>query len=376
MSDNRYQFYATDKDIFDLLACAKQKLTEGVLREVARDRGIFFSPHDGRDDLVEAISQLPFTLNELIDLMDRRETSRRSENTTSITLDADISVDELKSAVREYKDDVGATEKVGVHQKGGTGLVLNVGYDDMDYSRTRLIQRQRRDATIEFVKQDGKTIVRLPASEKSKRIVEDLTGRIESRRRAPITRQAIELDPSFTTDERTTFFTRLISEIPNHKLYGVTNLKIAPSVRPESDIDAIDLDEDERAEASSQMLIVVRSMALNGENLIASKEYQSLRNRGFFITSITWKARRTAVPYDVAHLHAEFEDGEVGKGFKYSVKGAYRFQQGSYTKTVRPINNDEREILYVLMEETARKVLLDMQVERSTSSPTNEESTT
>lgn len=376
MSDNRYQFYATDKDIFDLLACAKQKLTEGVLREIAGNRGIFLSPRDTRDDLVEAISRLPFTLNELLDLMDRRETSRRSENTTSITLDADISVDELKNAVAQYKEEVGATEKVNSHKKGGSGLVLNVEYDEMDYSRTRLIQRQRHDATIEFAQQDGKTIVRLPASEKSKRIVENLTSRIEDSRRVSITRQAVELDPDFTADERTTFFTRLISELPDHKLYGVTSLKIAPSARADGDIDATDLDEDEHAEANQEMLTIVRSMVLNGENLILSKEYQALRKRGFFITSITWKARRTAVPYDAANLHAEFEDGDAGKGFKYSVKGAYRFQQGSYTKTVRPVNEDERKIFYVLMEETARKVLLDMKVKRSSDPPAKEGSTT
>lgn len=149
---------------------------------------------------------------------------------------------------------------------------MNVEYDDMDYSRTRLIQRQRQDATIEFFRQGGKTIVRLPASEKSKRIVEDLTGRIESRRRTPIVREAIELDADFTADERTTFFMRLISELPGHRLYGVTNLKIAPSLRPDDELDEDDLDEDVRAEASEKLLVIVRSMALSGENLIASKE--------------------------------------------------------------------------------------------------------
>ena len=365
MTENFYQFYATDKDIFDLLACAKRKLTDGVLREIARDRGIFFSPHDTRDDLAEAISQLSFTLNELLDLMGRRETSPRNEKTTSISLDADISIDELKAVVKEYKDDVGATENVDSHQKGSAGLVLNVEYDEMDYSRTRLIQRQRHDATIEFVQKNGKTIIRLPASEKSKRIVEDLTGRIEGRRRAPIVRHAIELAPDFTADERTTFFTRLISEFPGHKLNGVTNLKIAPSARPENDVDGTDLDEDERDEASHEMLVIVRSMALNGENLIASKEYQSLRSRGFYITSITWRTQQTAIPYDAPHLHAEFEDGEGGKDFKYSVKGAYRFQSGSFTKTVRPVDDAEREELYVLVETTARKILLDMQAKRA-----------
>ncbi|HDR9355898.1 TPA: hypothetical protein QDB44_001748 [Burkholderia vietnamiensis] len=365
MPDNTQQFYATDKDIFDLLACAKRSLTEGVLREIARERGIFFSPHDTRDDLVEAISELPFTLNELLEIMGRRESSRRAEKTTSVTLDANIPVEELKAVVREYKDEVGTSEKVVSHSKGTDGLVMNVEYDDMDYSRTRLIQRQRQDATIEFFQQGGKTIVRLPASEKSKRIVEDLTGRIESRRRTPIVREAIELDADFTADERTTFFMRLISELPGHKLYGVTNLKIAPSLRPDDELDEDDLDEDVRAEASEKLLVIVRSMALSGENLIASKEYLSLKERGFYITSITWKSRQTTIPYDVPHLHAEFEDGENGRNFKYSVKGTYRFQEGEYTKTARPVDDGERESLYQLVEAAARTILLDMRAKRA-----------
>lgn len=377
MSENLNQFFATDKDIFDLLASAKQKLTDGVLRELARDRGIFFSPAETRDDLADALSLLPHTLNELLDLMDRRETSRRNEKTTTVTLAAEIGADDLKAVIKDYQEDVGPTEKLDSHQKGANELVLNVEYDDMDYSRTRLIQRQRHDATIKFVQQNGKTVVRLPASEKAKRIVENLTSRIESRWKAHVPREGIELDSEFDAEERTTFFTRLMSELPGYKLKGVTNLRIAPSKRSEadSDVDVLDLDEDEREDASMEMLVVVRSMALTGENLIASAEYQSLRKRGFYITSITWRADQTSIPYDAPHLHAEFEDGESGTGFKYSVKGAYRFQEGIYTKTVRPVDDTEREKLYGLIEATARLVLREMRERRSQSASSAGEAT-
>jgi hypothetical protein len=374
MPDTTQQFYATDKDIFDVLACAKRSLTDGVLREIARERGIFFSPHDTRDDLVEAISELPFTLNELQEVLGRRESPRRGEKTTSVILDANIAIDELKAVVREYKADVGDSENVVSHSKGADGLVMTVEYDDMDYSRTRLIQRQRLDSTIEFIQKGDKTVVRLPASPKSKQIVEDLTGRIESRRRAPIVREAIELDADFTADERTTFFMRLISELPDHKLNGVTNLKIAPSPRVDDDLDEDDLDEDATAEARQELLVIVKSMALSGENLIASKEYMSLRDRGFFITSVTWKTKEVKPSYDIPHLHAEFEDGENGKSFKYSVKGVYRFQEGEYTKTARPVDDAGREGLYELIESAARAILEDMKAKR-TPADTDEEPT-
>jgi hypothetical protein len=358
MSERQSQFFATDKDIFDLLASAKQKLTEGVLREIARDRGLFFSPSDSREELADALSLLPFTLNELVDLMDRRETSRRNEKTTTITLDASLEADDIKAAIKEYQEEVGPTEKVDSHLKGTDEVVLNVEYDEMDYSRTRLIQRQRHDATIKFLQQNGKTVVRLPASEKSQRIVENLTSRIESRRKAVVNRETIELDSDFDSVERTTFFTRLISELPGYKLKSVTNLRISPTRRSDAEADEEEeFDDDEREAASREMLVVVRSMALTGENLIASEEYQALRKRGFYITSITWRADKTSIPYDAPHLHAEFADGEAGTGFKYSVKGIYRFQEGSYTRTARPADDSERESLYGLLEATARKVV-------------------
>src|SRR5690554_6194595 len=112
MNERLNQFFATDKDIFDLLASAKKKLTDGVLREIARHRGIFYSEKDSRDDLVSSLSSLPFTLNDLLDLMDRRETTRRNEKTTTVTLAAEIEIEDIKAVIAEYEDEVGATEKV------------------------------------------------------------------------------------------------------------------------------------------------------------------------------------------------------------------------------------------------------------------------
>lgn len=367
MSKHLNQFFATDKDVFDLLASAKQKLTEGVLREIARDRGIFYSPNDTRDDLADALSLLPFTLYELLDLMERRETSRRNEKTTTITLDAQIEADDIKAAIKEYQEEVGPTERVDSHLKGAEEVVLNVEYDEMDYSRTRLIQRQKHDATIKFLQQGGKTVVRLPASEKSRRIVDNLTNRIESRRKETVPREIIELDPDFDAEERTTFFTRLMSELPGYALKGVTNLRISPSNRATATVEdeSEEIDDDEREIANQEMLVIVRSMALTGENLIASEEYQSLRKRGFFITSITWRAEQNSIPYDAPHLHAEFADSDEVTGFKYSVKGIYRFQEGLYTKTARPADDAEREKLYSLLEVTARKVLAEQRQKRA-----------
>ena len=48
MINNTLQYCATDKEIYDALMSAKQKIGEKVLLELANDRGIFFSPKDSR----------------------------------------------------------------------------------------------------------------------------------------------------------------------------------------------------------------------------------------------------------------------------------------------------------------------------------------
>ncbi|MXN28145.1 hypothetical protein [Delftia sp. CH05] len=366
MSEQLAQLYATDKDLHDLLASAKQRLTEAVLRELASERGIFYSPHDTRDDLVESISILPHTYQEVTELISRRETSRRNEKTTFVALDGEIPLKEIRDVVAEYQAEMGKAEKVDSHYRGANAVAMNLEYDEIDYSRTRLIQRTRQDATFTFTHEDGKTIVRFPATEKAQRVVDNLTDRVEKNRRAPLVRNAIMLDPDFTAHERTTFFTRLMAEMAGHKLNGVTKLRIAPS-EPQSDADEpVELDEDERAEAERNMLaVVVRSMGMSGENLMAAPEYQALKKRGFFVTAVTWKGLQTSPPYDKNHLHAEFQDGEKGKDFRLAIKGVYRSQEGGHTKSSRPVTDSERELLTKLIERTAQDVLADMRTTRA-----------
>lgn len=359
MSELLNQYYATDKDIFDLLMSGKQRLTETVLRELARDRGIFYSPFDTREDLVERLSMLPHDFNDVVSLMHRREHSRRGEKTTSVTLEAELSIDEIKDVVAEYQADVGATEKVTSHKKGADGFVVNVQYDEIDYSRTKLIQRQRHDAGIEFVREGGKTLVRLPATEKAQRVVATLKDKIEGKRRTVIPQEIIELTSIRDPEDRTSFFTKLISGLSGYRLRDVTSLRVSAgkSEEPEEDVEL----EDERDMAAEQeMLAFVRSMALSGQNLVASPEYQQLRASGFFITSITWSAEQTDSPQDLIVFHAAFDDGERGTGFKYAVKGVHRFQEGQHIKTIRQVEDHAKEVLLSLLEVTARSIFAEL----------------
>lgn len=363
MSNLLNQYCATDAEIHDMLISGKQRLTDSVLHELSRDRGIFYSPKATREILVNSLSLLTFDYADIEGIIKRRDSNQRSEKTTSLAFDVELSIDEVKEVIQEYQAEVIKTEKVTFHQKGAGGVVMNIEYDEYDYSRTRLIQRQRKDAGITIVSENGVTIVRMPATEKSKNIVRNLREKIESKKKKQLNVEEVNHLGLSGADDRTSFFTSLIASIPGYSLQTVTNLKVASSSN-EDENEAIDLnegeDDSEDASAKAEMLAVVHSVAIHGKNLVASEHYQQLRAGGFFITAITWRSKQLQPPYDMVQFDASFEDGLAGTGFRYGVRHANRLMSGEYAKNFKAVDDPEKSILFELIETTARKTLFDL----------------
>src|SRR5699024_272257 len=149
------------------------------LNELAKDRGIFYSPKSSRNDLIEEISIWTHDYNDITGLIEKRDYKKRNEKMTSVILPIELTVEEMKDIVKDYKKDVQKQEKVTSHQKGHDGIAINTEYDEYDYSKTRLIQRQRKDANIHIESKKGQTIIRMPASEKALNIVEGFKNKVE-----------------------------------------------------------------------------------------------------------------------------------------------------------------------------------------------------
>lgn len=359
MIDALRQYCATDKEIHDLLISGKQKLTETKLLELARDRGIFYSFKSPREELVLFIATLPHDYHDIIGIIDQREYNKRGEKTTSVELITKIDIEDINEIVEKYKSDVVGTEKITHHKKGQDGFVMNIGYDEYDYSKTTLIQRQRRDAEIEFIVKEGGVIIRMPATEKAKHVVDDLRKRVEQKTLREVPFQKIELSQLTNSAKRTSFFTSLISKIQGFTLETVINLKVASGFSSEEDEDFDLDDEDETTVARDEMLAIVHSVALNGMNLVASKQYQELQEGGFYITSITWRSKQNISPYSMIQFDASFDNPKEGTGFKYSVRMAELQKRGAgYSKLFKSVEDERfKAELFKLIESTSRSIL-------------------
>lgn len=364
MSEFLEYLSANDNDIYDILVSGKQRLTLSVLREFALDRGIICSPHDEREDISDFLSLLPHGYHDIEAIVQKREPGHRREKTTFVHFSTSIPTDELKNAVEDYIKTVGGNEKVVHRPKSGGGYTVNIEYDEFHKGRSRLLQRERHEADIDFLIEDGKTVVRLPSTEKAKRVANAIKDSVERRTKSVIQEESVDLIGLTSPELRSKFFTRLISSLPGFKLKNVMNLKVSSNRSEDTEEDeALDLEDDQEREASMEMFAVVHSMALSGKNLVQSQEYKDLTARGFYITSISWRSEHEGNPPDIIQFDAGFEDRKRCTGFKYSIAGAYRSYKGGHRKTIVHVDSQEKSKLFSLIEATAKKVLADLLLE-------------
>lgn len=360
MINNTLQYCATDKEIYDALMSAKQKISEKVLLELAKDRGIFFSPKDTREDLISSISLLPHDYHDLNTLLEQREHQGRQEKLTSVTLPEALTIEEIKEALKEYTVESPPDEKVTHHAKGNNQVVATVKYSDIDYGKTRLIQRTPKEAGIEFHIENNKTVIRMPANDRIKGVFGKLKDKLDAKRKTEIPAIRIEIGEFESPALRTEFFTSLISDLKGFSLKNVTSVKVE-RLRQEPEEGELQLEDDQESEeAKQEALALVKKVALKGETLLASEEYQSLAKKGFFITSIIWRSMLAKPSYPMVEFEAAFEEPMLGKGFKYFVRGAYNVVDKQYTKTIRPVDTEDKEKYLSIIEETAANTIKEL----------------
>jgi hypothetical protein len=361
MARHNLLYCATDKELFDVLMSAKQKISATVVLGLARDRGIFYSPKDARETLVNSLSLLPHDYHDLNIILDNREHAGRAEKLTSVTLNVALTIEEIKEVVKEYTSESPPDELVSSHAKSTNQYIVDVKYSDIDYSKTRLVQRTPKEAGIEFHVEGDKTVIRMPANAKAKEIVGKLKNKLDAKKKTEIPTGLIEIG-DFNAASRTEFFTSLISKLKGFNLNNVTSVKVEP-IQMSSHESELDLDDDQnREQAKQEALALVKNVALRGESLLASEEYQSLLKKGFFITSIVWRSRQTTIPYPIVEFEAAFDEPEAGKGFKYSVRGALKFveEEKEYTKTPRPVEAEDKQKFLALIEHTASVTIAEI----------------
>jgi hypothetical protein len=369
MNDHKLTFCATDKEIYDVLISSAKKFSVNALLSLAKERGILYSTETPREDLVEQVALLPHDRYDLDHILDLRGHADRREKVTSVTLDASIPIADIKKIAADYKEKAPEDENVVVSTESPDLQKIKVDYTEVDFQKTRLIQRRTRHADIEIIRNQESVVVRFPANEKSKEIADKVVEKLKASKEEPVDEKRIELTLIGTHEDRSHFFTMLIDGLEGYTLYNVSRVKLDSSGAEAKGEDFDFADGDEVPEsAEKDLAIAVRNAALKGETLLSTPEYNQLKKKGFYITSITWQSKQILEPQPLVEFEASFGDSVNGKDFKYNVRSISHYQGLSYRKSVSGIDRKKEQGLLSIVEQAAYKIIQKL-VEESDEKP-------
>ena len=357
----RLLFCATDKEIFDAYMSAPQHFNENTLLSTGAERNIFYSSKDDREQLADVLSIQIFSFEDLRKIESYFEKAGRADRRTAISLNVSLSPEELKEVAREIIEKAPDGESIVGTPIGKIGYAIDVAYSELDFGATRFRQRREREANISVEVEEGRTVLRLPATVKARGIADEFVSIVAKNKKKDVPKDEIELSSFSDPDMRNRFFTSLISNLPDSKLENVLRVRVEKlETQQNSDLD----DEEENQDAKAEMLSLVRAVALNGESLLTSPEYQSLRKRGFFITSITWHVRKNPPAGPLVEYEAGFDEPQTCTHFRYAVRQwKTKYDTGVDRKSFAPITELSKDEFGKELEDTAVSSLRELREE-------------
>lgn len=361
-------FSVSDSEIFDAYMSAPSHFNEKALLEEGRKRSILYSKHEDCASLAQKLSRQVYGYRELQSIEEYFSQIGRGDKTAAIQIDAKLSQADLKSIVEEF---AASEESSGEFTSflDGPNVAMNAIYTETDFSRNRFRQRQQKEAKVRFEIGPNSTTVTMPATLKGREIVAALRNKIEEKQKTELGIQEVDLSGINDASLRTEFFTTLASAFPDSTLNHVLRVKLQGSGSLHStELKGDDEEEDGDADldvgiAKTEEMVagVLRGAALNGQDLFGTKIFQELRDRGFYITSITWRSRLNDTGNPVVEFNAEFEDVEACKSFRYSANTwKVRRSTGEYNESFTSTPPLKREELLRVLQSFAMSTMQDI----------------
>ena len=339
-------YCATDNEMYSSLMSAPQHFNLSELREMGLQRGIVYSKDDDREYIIDQLSTQSFSYDQMRAIQEHFEYRGRGEKSTVVRINHPFSVKELQQATEGYRSSLQSGEKIFTHADGPSAYDVELQYIETDFSLVRLRQRQKRDAKIHFEIEGDTTVVTFPSNTRAFEAVSRLRNSLSTAKKIDPLVEQIVLSGLPNAGSRTKFFVDLMTGVPNFVLLDVVRVRVEQAAKDDKTLLDAEYDEEanEHPDEEEEMLSLVRAVALNGENLLQSRVYQDLRKRGYFITSVRWKAKLTVDPYSLVEFDAAFEDVAAGGRFRFSVLGWFpATKTGVFRKVIAPLPDSRRK---------------------------------
>lgn len=338
------KFYATDKDVHDLLT----RLDIESLLLVAKSRGLLLSHSSKKESIVTFLAKQMFShpqLQEALRLMEREE---KEERAAPSKLDADVEVAAVAQAFETIRDErKDSDERMQITSRPSGELEVKIQYSHVDYSQATLRQRTTKEITF-LVKKTGKILDfsynnNPKAAEYYNEVKTVLKGEAPS-----LITECVSLTGIQEPAKRIQFFVDLMNGITGFRLRAVRDVKAERMSSFQQEIS-----NEEEKESKEQLEDMVKKMALVGGDVWNSPEFRTMVERGFYVYNAKWLGTENERENRVIEFDAGFSNGEC-RDFSVRVLGLYkRNERGDLEKKITPLSPQERESLRSIVQSSA-----------------------
>ena len=345
------KFYATDKDVHDLLT----RLNHESLITVGKMRGILLSHSSPKDSVISYLANQMFSHPQLQDALKLMEHEEKEEKATPAKLDTNVEMADVAHAFERVRDErKDPDERMQITQRPSGELEVTIKYTHLDFSQATLRQRTAKEITF-LVQKNGKVLdFSYNNNAKAAEIYSEVKAVLKGDEPCKIT-ETISLNGIKDAGKRIQFFLDLMNGTIGFRLRGVRDVKAErmQSVQPPSD----DGDEADK----EQLEDMVKKMALTGGSVWTSPEFRTMVQNGFFVYNARWLGTELEGENRTMEFDAGFSTGEC-LDFAIRVLGVYkRSGDGSLEKKLTSLGTPERESLRSRVQQSAFEAIDKLQ---------------
>ncbi|EOI3503255.1 hypothetical protein ACULV4_000415 [Cronobacter dublinensis] len=337
--------YSDESDLYTALQSNKAKITDLALRKLALRRGIIYSSIMDRDDLIDAISELPFSYSQLQYLTDRLTPKIRREQYSVKRIAGLFKMENLNdvlSKLNEKRIKFKATENI-IGYRELNRYAIEIDYTEYDFGRGKYQQKKRYGGWIEFINQGNYYSVRYTYTTRIANILNEIL-QLYSNIYPKDKFEIIEVDLSSISESfvRNKFTEGLFKNNSQILFMSVQKVRISKvktilddempldedlAYEDELDDDILpheDLKSDENASSEDDSPTGAKILNANfdGEFLDSSEDIGKFINAGFYRSRIKWQAKAIFIKNSpVLTIELAFNDRHYGRDLKFRIAG-------------------------------------------------------
>ncbi|MCG9739635.1 hypothetical protein L1D32_15840 [Shewanella insulae] len=352
MKQFKSMVFSDENDIYMALHSNKSKVSEPELRTLAFSRGVVYPSKLGRDELIDNISDLPFSYSQLQRLTNRLTPKVNRDQYSVKRIYGKFDFTELPDVinkVRAARPRTIGTEHIK-HQASIGQFFIEVEYTEFDFTKGKFQQKRRHAGYIQFISHDETfTSIRYTFTPRIESILQEILAEYKLIKDVNIDITNVDLSSVVSPQLRNEFIDKLLTVNKDFIFLGLDKVRVS-KVETISDegskpkkigvvddiVDSLDqdlMDEDGKLAESDHLSDkdvdkdvdkdhYISDASFIGKGLSDCEQVEDLCRSGFYMSRIKWHSKvKFLKDNPVVSFELAFHEKYIGKTLKFRILG-------------------------------------------------------